>query len=252
MGRWALLALLWSAAANAQDALSIAESAFAESNLDAASAALRDALASGALDSRSLARVYVLEGVIAVADGQQEVASRAFERALILAPETETPAELGPDEAAAFEDLRRRAEESPLTLELDHEPVLPGAPVVVQATVRHRSDELVARLQAAVLDGEEVAWSGTSLDGAFAIPETQRRGDSLRVRVRAVDPRGNTVREETLSVALPQVEANPEPNVLVTPPAPEEEATPLRHKWWLWTIVGVVVGAGAAGVGIWA
>jgi tetratricopeptide (TPR) repeat protein len=49
----------------------------------------------------------------------------------------------------------------------------------------------------------------------------------------------------------PKPEVKPQPELVQTAPPPEPKKTPVYKKWWLWTIVGVVVAGGVAtGVGI--
>ncbi len=53
-------------------------------------------------------------------------------------------------------------------------------------------------------------------------------------------------------VAVVKPEPKPAP-VLVASPAPSTSrfsSTPIYKKWWLWTIVGVVVVGGAVGAGV--
>ncbi len=243
------------ATSDGQIALARAMEAYERSELDRCAAELATALGSGTLHPPVLAQVHRLQGILAVADGDTVRATRSFQLSLALNPEQETPAELGPAEAALFDGIRAggmslslRTESTAVeggAVRIQVEAL--GAPAGAIATFRWRSPGALA----------------PSNHGRFDVPapEAARRDQPLAFVIDAQDAAGNILAtvEGTYrwpSVQVPTAHEVAEESEGSPPPPPEQIPVGPNHTRRRRIILGVtsavVLVASAVTLGIWA
>lgn len=198
--------------------LDAADGAYDGGRIAEAGRAYEDALATGELDPRELARAHTRLGVISALGGDFDRMERHFAIALSIDPTLAPPAELDGARRARFEELRGdramvRIERRGSEIAIDVE----GAHAELARTIEARGRGWTRRFP----------WEGSPL--TIAPPSS-----ALPLEVRLLDGYGNVAAR--VEIALPPAE-----------PIPRTEGDDFIESPWLWIAIGLIVlGAGIA------
>jgi hypothetical protein len=240
----------------ADPALDRARAAFGTSDYMAARTALADALAAGDNGKDDLVEIYKLDATIAAGLGSGSAAVDAFERVLVLAPDTTLAKGTSPKITRPFATAQAWLKTTqPLAIKVDTESSPPSLSVHVVSDPLHMiaSARVIARVDGGA---ERTLDHPTAQDGgdlAFALPVGRR----IEVRAIARDDPGNRL-AEVGTADVPRVVIGPEstatPHVVATiTPAPVvEHQRPVYFAWWLWAGASIAAASGglAAVVGV--
>jgi hypothetical protein len=224
----ALLALVRPSAAQERSELDEIDEQIGAARFDEADAALRNALASGKLDRRTLARAHLLAGVIASARRDEVAARASFRRALTLEPDAKLPPSAGPHVAAAYEQARRELGDagSGLGVAASGAQARPGMPATIDIRVDGDAERLARRLRLSAGAWREERPVPPRVQRLEVPPPSTGCAD---VAAELIDPQNNRLwsAASVARVCAPASDAGP-------PPAPldERDARPVGAPVW--------------------
>ena len=249
-----LFVLASAGGAAAQEApLERARQAYSEGRFDAALPAFDEALRTPGHAPAELAEIHFHLGILRALLGDMDAARRAFDIALVIAPDLSVPPELGPDLGGLFEEAREAL--AGRRIEVQSRPLGPvhaRRPVPLAVRAVGAPEGLVRGFHLR----SDTGWEATAQGGAEArltiAPAAWGDAGTLRLRIEALDSYLGVLAEAATELNGPALA----PPTGVTENAPTDsndgevdEGGGVLASPWFWLTLGVLVAGGVtAGV----